>query len=383
MAICRKLVLLLIIACPYHAFSQQQLKKGFILTASNDTLRGFIKENPDEELTQIVSFSKINDRTQLEDYASSKLMGFGFETGRIFQKFVLKELVGNDSVQKEYFAKQILTGKIYAYTIELKGKETQWLLRNQQTGRIVNLRKPKFKEVKTSDGKTAIYADVKYLQSITIVKQDSPDQYVKQDDFKYSKKQIIKNIKHYNSPYKDQYPVHHYKEQTEDTYGLLGGAFLGNVPPLNDHSISSAYRISGFRDVTWFEKISRISFTQGFSYSNFNQSPSLGGSIVGFNIPTAARILSVYPAGVKFQAYSIRVMPYIYTGLGLSFLHYEDREHQRELKAYYKSVLIAIPIGAGLKIKVSSHWFLLSEVSCIPVEGLYINGGIAYSYTRQ
>lgn len=366
---------------PIQVFSQL-LKKGYVITEQQDTLHGFIKEKPDEDLAQYVSFSKVNDPSQLEDFASFRLNGFGFDNGRIFKKFRLKEFDGKDSVQNEYFVKQIVTGKIDAYTIESAGKETQWLLNNRKTGKIVHLKKPTFREEKTADGRLVVASDVKYLHYIALVKQDTPSEFIKQDDFKYSKKQIIKNIRKYNLLYKEQYPVHEYKEQTQITYGLLGGTYVLKNPIFGENEASNALRLSGFRDVAWIEKISRIAFTQGFSYSAFDQSETVYlNRNDTLRLHSRMKVLSMYPVGVKFQGYSGRVMPYIYTGLGITFIKYEHKDFY--YAEDFNSPLIGLNVGTGLKMRLTPHWYFLSELSFKFSEGFYVNGGIAYQYTKQ
>jgi len=378
------LLAFLILIIPVHLFSQN-LKEGYIINMQHDTVHGFIKENPDEELAKSLSFAKENDNSQLVKYTPAQLTGFGFSNGRIFEKISLKEFNGKDSVEIEYLVKRILTGKIYAYTIESPGKETQWLLKNQVTGKIVHLKKPREHEERKLDGQLVISTDFKYLQYLVLVKQDSPSDFIKQDDFNYSKKQLIKNIKKYNSSYADKFPIHQYKEQTQISYGLLGGAYaFSHHVNQGEAEFKGGYRISGFRDVTWFEKIGRISFTQGFSYSKFKTFTQEYGPNInqeGNSYYLHDQVLSIYPAGVKFSSYGKSITAYIYTGIGMTFIKFSNDPQLSFTDE--KTIKVGLNIGTGLKIKITPHLFILAELSQKYAEGFYANGGIAYQYIKQ
>jgi hypothetical protein len=355
----------------------QSSKKGYILNAQNDTIHGFIKENTDEELVKALYFSKDGLKDSFSKYETAQLKGFGFDYGRVFERFKLKEFNGKDSVENDYYAKKILSGKINAYTVESLRKSSEWILKNRKSGNVVHFKKPHEQE-KTVDGKVVIASDYKYLQYLALIKQDSPNAFVKQENMKYSRKLILKNLKNYNAAFKDQYPMAQYKQQKQIAYGILGGYFIYNPEPFiaeeSKAKVSNSYRISGYRDVTWTEQIVQVAFTQGFSYSSFD---------VYYHEAQSCQVMSVYPAGVKFQFPPLRVIPYIYTGIGLSYIQ-STRPLEGEMIIKGNLLTVGLNMGIGVKVKVTSNWFVLAEMSNKFIgEGVYVNGGIAYQFVKH
>jgi hypothetical protein len=368
-------LLFIILITPIHLFSQT-FKKGYIVNSLNDTIKGYVKENTDEELVKALYFSKDGLKANFSKYETAQLKGFGFDDGRVFERFVLKEFNGKDSVENYYYAKKILSGKINAYTVESTRRGSEWILKNQKSGKVVHFKKPHEHQEKTADGKIVIATDYKYLQYLTFIKQDSPNTFVKQADIRYSKKLIVKNLKSYNLTFKDQYPMNHYKQQKQVAYGILGGFSI--YPPVNltseEAKFSNGYRISGYRDVTWTEQIIQVAFTQGLSYSSldyYNEGVQ------------SSQVLSAYPVGVKFQFPPLRIMPYIYTGIGLTYVNSTEYLHS-ELLSNGNLLTVALNMGIGVKVKITSSWFVIAEASNkFLTEGMYLNGGVAYQFIKH
>ncbi|HRG37648.1 MAG TPA: hypothetical protein PK289_03875 [Bacteroidia bacterium] len=379
MKIYSALLLVISILLPNYTFSQL-LKPGYVITNQNDTLRGFIKENVDKELVKFIFFAKEKDNSKLVKYERAQLKEFGFNNGRIFEKLSVKEFIIKDSVEVEYFAKRILTGKILAYIIEGARKETELLLKNQTTGKMVHLKKPEMYEAVGSDGTSVFSSDRKYLQHIALVKKDSPNDSVKQDNFKYSTKKIIRHVKKYDLSYKDRFPTHRYKEQVQIAFGVLGGTRLIAPPVSRDRMLYGAYGLSAFIDYTPIEHTRRVAFTQGISYSKVNRFRKMDDTYYNGYYFFHSQILSIYPLGIKFQATRGSITPYIYMGVGMMYIknngvYWNDRE---------KEFKIGFNMGGGLKIKIVSKLYVITELNFKNVEGFYANGGIVYQFiTRE
>ena len=365
---CKSLLLLILIS-PFQ-LSSQNFIKGFIITSQNDTIRGFIEENTEDALTNVLYFSTDEHAVQLTKYVTSELNGFGLNDGRKFKKFKLKEFNGTDSIDRIIFAKPVLNGKISVYMFKGATKDDEYLLINNQTGKKVHLQKPKEKSVQTEDGKTLVTSDYKYLQYLTIIKQDDPNAFVKQDNIKYGKSEIVKNIKKYNKSYIDKFPVYQYMAQKQVSYSVLAGYH----PFFNTDDISNHYRISIFRETKTTENTWKASFIQGITYSQFSQD---------YDKKALNQILSIFPIGIKIQTKPMVVTPYFYVGLGATLVsepirYWEDPVIHKEI-----SPAFAAPIGAGVRIKATPQWYILTEVTGkLILEGIFLNAGISYQFNK-
>jgi hypothetical protein len=364
--------LFIILTTPIHLFSQT-FKKGYIVNSLNDTIKGYMKEDTDDGLMKKIYFSIDTPATKITEYSSSELKGFGFNNGRIFEKFAIKEFNGKDSIEQSFFAKRILTGKIVVYIIQSEKKDNEYILKNKITNKIVHLEKPKEKPIKADDGKTFIARDSKYLQYMTFIKQDASAAIVKQKHISYTKKEIVKNIKKYNKLYKQQFPTSSYKEQKQISFSILGGY------PLVKWDGSSNQRFCFYVDKTFIEKTVKVSFIQGVSYSSYIQ----------YNNKEALnQVISIFPLGLKFQTKPMIVTPYFYFGLGVQFITmpiYKSIPNERGHEVAYRetSPWFSLNLGTGAKIKLTSRWYALAELSHkIYFEGLFINAGLSYQINK-
>ncbi len=348
----------------------QTYKKGYIVTSSNDTLKGVIKEGTDTELLKKIFFSADERHLKIVTYETQQLKGFGFSNGRVFENFVLKEFNGRDTITTSYFAKRILTGKICAYIIELDQKGFECILINKETGNIVHLKEPKDQIEKQKDGKQGISKDYKYLHYLTAIKQDSPNMYIKQEDINYTKEEIINDIEKFDIQHSNKYPLHKYIEQKQISYTCLGGYSIYNQAKLSD-----IFKLSIYRDVTWIEKSLLFSIIQKVSYC---QQGSVG------NVPTNYQTLSILPAGFKIQPNTEVIKPYAYACFGVT---YDFKQHRDIDKGSHGLIKKTVPLylsldsGIGVKIKLNTELYLIPELSYrFPLNGAFANIGIAYQF---
>lgn len=357
---------------PVHLLSQN-FKNGYIVNPLNDTIKGYIKENTDNALLEKIVFSVDSPASKIIEYLPAELKGFGFSNGRRFEKFTFKEFNGKDSIETSVVAKSILTGKINLYVIQSNKKE-EYILKNRTTGKIVHLQKPKEKPVRTDDGKTFTSRDIKYLQYLTSIKQDASTSFVKQEDIRYTKKEIVNNIKKYDQNYTQQFPVTLYKEQKQISFSILGG-----YPAFKLADVSNRYRFSFYWDKMLVEQTLKLSFIQGISYSQYIQY---------HNKEALTRVISIFPLGLRFQTKPMVVTPYFYFGLGaqLITMPFYEAVHDNsvpEVASRHTYPSFSLNLGTGLNVKITSRWHALAEVSCkFFLEGIFLNGGLSYQLTR-
>jgi hypothetical protein len=236
----------------------------------------------------------------------------------------------------------------------------------------VHLEKPKEKQIK-SDGKTFTARDKKYLEYLTIIKQEASTAVGKQKDIGYTKKEIVKDVKKYDQRYAQQFPIYQYKEQKQISFSILGGY------PLVKWDGSSNQRFCFYWDKTFIEKTVKVSFIQGISYSSYIQ---------GYDKEALNQVISIFPLGLKFQTKPMIVTPYFYFGLGVQLVTmpiYKSIPNETSLKVAYKDTTpyASLNLGTGAKIKLTSRWHALAELSYkIYFEGLFINAGLSYQINK-
>ena len=103
----RALVLISLLVISSQAFSQDEFKKGYIVNANSDTVRGYIKQDLEEHLTQWVAF---RDASGLKRVLSiSDLKAFGFDQGSLYRRITYAQPLDSENKQV-HFAKLLMQG---------------------------------------------------------------------------------------------------------------------------------------------------------------------------------------------------------------------------------------------------------------------------------
>ena len=341
----------------------QDFKKGYIVNLNHEKIQGYLEERTDDELRNKVIFSTELNGEKIT-YTAGELQSFGFNYGRTFQNFLLKTSNGTDSIPTNVFAKRIWTGKIEIYTIQYDNNLVEYILKNNFTNEWVLLKRP-VNETYIVNGSTIEKRDIKYLQQLTAIKKDSKDAYIEQKDIGYSKSSILANIKAYDSKYEDKYPMKYYVEKRGKLYGVSYGFQIANTK-----KSQNAFRLSVFRDFMLIERSRRLAFHQGISYTQCNEYGKAENKFKAINFSLV---------GLKMQGDPKFVVPYANLSFGLVY---------REAPVYEysfvrdQSLRFAFQAGAGIKCKLTSHFYLLG--GCSFESSIFcLNGGLAYYYSKD
>lgn len=351
----------LILLLGQFLYAQDNYKPGYVLTIKKDTINGFILNNIDAELADKISFKRNSSDEAITEYAPSELLGFGFSSGRIFERKRVRNDNQSSNESTYVFAKRIVKGKIDLFVwSHKKNNSKDFFVINNSTKREARLIKPKKTNVKT-DGKTYSKSDNNYKHNIAFVKQEEnldPEQ----NDLSFGEKPIIKNIISFNKKFQNEYPIEIYKEPTHHNYDILVGI------PLNMKSPGRVFTISAYRSKTFSEKSNILSLIYGLSYYDWRDNDK--NKIADYQSQNAEinyiwQKLNIMPLGIKLQTNGKRIIPYGYFSVGgavLMMTDYliEDYEFTGSRKEYL--LRPAINAGIGVKIRIKSN-FLLSEIT--------------------
>lgn len=357
----------------------QKMSKGFIVTAEKDTLYGLIQDGIDAELSQKVVFQKDGQSTE---YTPADLIGFGLHYGRTFQRFAFDPSQGNDSIA--FFAKKNIGGKIDLYTRDINGqKQPDIVLKNNSTGVVVHMIPPKDSK-KTVNGVQYVNTSYRHLGLMRLAKGDSVSSQKSQGRSNYNEQAISREIGKYNKRFREDFPVTHYKPQVERSYNISAGMMVVATPGSNPSvSDANSVRVSFYRHQTPVERSQRIRIIQGVAYRYRKlQEPPYPSYTARFSLVDAAyQYLTIIPLGASIESKGKFVRPYAFVAPGFGMMVSTIRvvkEYFPQGNVHEVQPVFTFHTGAGLKIKMGSH-FILTEVTFSgDGGGLFVNAGYSF-----
>lgn len=365
---------IVIILLGQYLYAQSNYNSGYIITTKNDTINGFILSKIDSELAYKINFKKkLSDKT-IAEYNTRQLLSFGFSSGRIFKRM---RVTTNNKATKDssyVFAKRIVEGKIDLYVWRHKQINSKdFFILNNKSERKAQLTKPEKKEIKL-DGKTFSKKIDRYKNYIIYVKEDENFKPKKNNKLRFGEKSIIKDIISFNRNFQDEYPIKEYREPVAYTYDILVGI------PFQSKAEGSHFRVGVYRNKTFIDKSNKYSFLSGIIYLHWsNNNKEWNNQYETGTSNYRWQMLNLIPAGIKFQANSSRIIPYVYLGVGAAVLmrtnyiieDYENVGSKNEL-----GFLPTVNLGVGAKIKVGSN-FILTEITPT-YNGIFFNAGYSF-----
>ncbi len=357
----------------FHVHAQDRSSKGYVITNELDTLYGSIKEGTDKQLVSDIKFKDDHQSNEIK-YTASELAGFGFEYGRTFQSFAIK----NDSTfRDEYvFAKRIVDGKISLFSSPIiqQNDQPDFIIINNHTQDTVHITQPEKKTILENGKKYAVNTTT-HIRKIESIKGNPINENLPK--IRYSESAIRKDIFSFNKEFEFDYPSNVYKPKTSYFNDLSIG-----LPITGDYSSDEiTFRISYFRNSYSHERITSISYMYGISYRYWENTSEISSTIKNGDKNFRRQIISVIPIGFNLHYISRIFIPYIYAGLGIGML--VDTAHQvREFenlgnKSEYSVFFPTINVGIGLKIKLKSN-AISFEITPTENDGFFGNVGFSF-----
>lgn len=371
----RKISLIVaIILFTQSLYSQDNYASGYVITTINDTINGFILDDIDAELALKISFKNNESNDAITEYNPTELLGFGFSSGRIFERKMVKKNSATSDENQFIFAKRIVKGKMDLFVWpHNNNKSKDFFIVNNSSKKQAQLTKPKKNEVML-DGKNYLEEDNRYKNLITSVKDNQSQTPEKNSKLRYSEKSIKKNIITYDNNYQEQFPVKIYREPYKYTYDILVGL------PFAMKSDEVRFRVGVYRSKTFVDKSRKISYINGIVYQHssdknleWNNEYRYGTSNYNW------QMLNLIPIGIKYQTNAKKIIPYGYIGLGAAVIFMKDYviyDYEITGSENQLSIIPTVNIGAGVKIKVKSN-FILAEITPT-INGVFFNLGYSF-----
>ena len=364
---------ILIILLGQSFYAQDKYHAGFVVTMNKDTINGFILNKVDSELADSISFKQNSLDETIKKYNPEELLGFGFSSGRMFER---KKLGNDNEVAKDsayVFAKRIVQGKIDVFVLRHKNNiSKEFFIENNSTKRKAHLIKPQKSEVKLN-GKTYSNKDNKYKNYIAYVKsEENVDP--KKNKLRFGEKSISKNIISYNKNSQDNYPIEVYQEPFAYKYDIVVGI------PFSLKSEELLFRAGVYRNKTFTDKSKTLSYFTGVVYNHWSRKDKNWDN--KFKTGTSNyrwQMLNVIPVGFKFQTNSKNIIPYGYLGVGAAVIMITDYViEDYEITGSEKDFIFlpTVNVGVGVKIKVNSN-FILTEITPT-INGVFFNLGYSF-----
>jgi len=127
-------LLLFLLTLYFSANAQSSIfDKGYIIQ-KNDTIRGYLKNAPELDLTKQLYFKSDLNQDSLINYKPTDITGFGFEASGINYASVKAEIIkGSDYRQTIRFAKLLLSGYTNLYKLQLPEEEQSVIFTKSNT----------------------------------------------------------------------------------------------------------------------------------------------------------------------------------------------------------------------------------------------------------
>ena len=367
-------LLLLIMLLGQSLYSQEKYDAGYVVTTTNDTIVGFILSKVDSDLAYSISFKNDLSTENIIAYSTNELLGFGFNTGRVFERKIDKYYSLKDEKNKYIFAKRIVKGKIDLFVWRQKdNKNREFFIVNNSSKNEAQLIKPQKKEVYL-EGKNFSQEDKRFKYLVTYVENGESKTLDQTNKLRFSEKSISKEIISYNSKFKEEYPVEKYKEPYKYNYDILVGV------PFGLDSDELHFRVGLYRSKTFTDKTNKLSYINGISYQNWSEKTNGWNRDYQYGTSNYSwQMLNLIPIGIKYQTSPKRITPYGYIGVGAAIIYMKDYViYEYEITGTEDQIVITptVNVGVGAKIRINSN-YILTEITPA-LNAIFFN--IGYSF---
>lgn len=351
----------------------QKLSKGYIVDLKKDTVKGYIIDRTDSELSSTIQFKKGKKDRDLFRYSTSDLLGFGFNYGRTFERIAFTDSL-HDTVM--VFAKLILEGKLKLY-IWRRNNWTDFdvFLFNTDPPRFAHLTEPTRKIMQDEKGNQYTIEKINHIGLLKIMKGDSSKIVTKEKNIRYAEDKIVRNILQYNQAYQEKYPIKRYLEKVANSFDFTIGLPVFHAPE------GSSFRFAFYWNVFHPEKNRSFTFMNGISYRYWKSSEDHANQAGTFDWNFMQQWISLLPVGFNYHKATGVIRPYLYGAFGISVwltksyhsVDYDNLSHT--LNHYF---LPAVNVGIGLKIKVGDNFIALELTPTGNGSGIFANMGFSF-----
>lgn len=252
----KNLVLLTCLAL--SAITNAQIEKGsaYIISLKGDTIKGSIKDQPEEGFSKSIEFANLDDSKKFTTYYPWEIKGFGFEGIHQFESQLISIPYKRDTTKEYRFLRTLLKGNVTLYSMSIKdikfhiignipdnGIEYQYYIK-LSNGKLFRLSNEYLNKKIPSSGNDSIwevFESKKYIGIIKYLLADCSPVVKRVDKCRYKESEITDLISTYNNWYLKEHPSETIETpNTELSYkekfaiGITGGFSSLNMVGINN-----------------------------------------------------------------------------------------------------------------------------------------------------
>lgn len=300
------LLMLTFLFVPYRLISQsQEFIQGYMITTSQDTIYGFIKDEKRVILSEQFLFKKTLEQTA-QTISPELAIGFYIAPSFHFEQVDFKQ----GGMVKKLFLRKLVTGTANLYQY-FKNPAYQYVI-TKQSGESTQISK---KDSLTIAG---VIADNKYIGQLKYLLRESPTIRAAKT-FRFHERSLIGVVNEYNkfiNPAVGQDLGDNRKLALQ--IGAMGGLRTYNMTVSKNQLPNVAYednnlgfQIGGLANLSYFR---RVSLQLGVLYTTYaaeNETTSFLGTIT-----VSSKVRNIeFPIGLKLNLSTKVVSPYLYGGI--------------------------------------------------------------------
>lgn len=278
----------------------QFIDPAYVVTSASDTIRGFILNGTDFELSYGVSFATTQSGP-FKKYSTDDLTGFVIKSGRLFRLIDNPKNAG--ARENRFFAKRILTGRINLYSFGSNG----FVFEKGDTAVLV--RKHEDNEERDNQGLDYTRRNYDHVaEMMRLMNDEESRKSIAQ--LRYSHRRILHATKEYNQRFAREYPVTVYRNNRNLNFRAVMGTSLSHYQGARQNNAGL------FVEVTNFENSKRISFLSGVGVSRWDSGKDIFPTGV---YPKSQQYVALFPIGINIQSNPTRIQPFAHIDLGIAF----------------------------------------------------------------
>lgn len=341
----KNLVLLLFVMLSLPVTAQNIFSPGYIITAEGDTLRGFILEKSDAEMSRSLIF-KTSEDAEIQKYSVRSITGFGFDSGREFERRIVLPKPGKNEDTTYIFAKNILRGQTDVFL-----------------GRHIQKRNPGiFLHNNSNNTSIQVYKSRGALDLEEFLKifYNNTDSLSNPQGVRFSKKKLVKTIAAANRAQNMNFPDSVYRENIENEWIFLAGI------PIDYSKTAIHFRGAVYFSRTRTERTPKFSSLFGIIYHHWERkNMEIPGTQQYGEMNTKWQMINLMPVGIRFQGNSGNFRPYGYIGAGVALLRETDVSMEGIADTGDEVSWRFLPTlnsGIGVKTRIGNY-FLITELT--------------------
>lgn len=356
----KNLIFLLFVILSIPVTAQNRFTPGYIITNEGDTIRGLIYEMADAEMSRKLIFKTTED-VEIQKFSVKNLIGFGFDSGREFEKRTLLPKPGKDEDTTYIFAKNLLRGEIDVFAARhFQKRNPDLFLDNNSKNTSIQIYR---------SGDTGNISVDEFLKSFL----NEPDTWPNMWGVKFREKRLLRSIALHNKTMSKQFPDSVYKENIEYNWDIIAGL------PVDYSRDAVHFRAAIFLNRTNTERTSNLLYSLGIIYHHWERKDiAIIGTQQYGEMNTKWQMINLMPLGIRFQRNSGNFRPYGYIGAGVALIREADVSLDGIMNTGEQiswGFHPTINSGIGIKTRIGKHFFITELTPT--ANNLFLNFGLS------